>query len=561
MKPRNIYKFILTTPLLAFILLINGCYDNAWDNHAANNQLLGSSLAEAISSKAELSTFYSVLKKTGYDNVLKSADNFTVFAPTNSAWVGVDTTNVEKLKDVISNLIIYKSYFTDNEELYKTIKTVKYKNIYYDASSQTFNGAKIITADISTKNGALHVTDKITELKSNIWEFITSKTDNSQCTYIKSLSKPILDKNKSIQIKVTEDGPIYDTVWVDNNNFLNKYQLNNEDSLYTYVIVENAGFNMLSGKYKKYFQMSTPAATDSLTNFNVCQDFVFKGIVDITKADTLTNVDGVKVPIKGSVIKETYNSSNGRVYVIDQSNIKLKEKIKPIKIEGEAYYGSSNNSYVYTRYKTLASGERDIALACGETQSATLLRITTNKVDSAVSKSFYINSNLVANVENFSIRYSTQVNSANYDIYYVTNDDMADHYNSANLDYQNLKLRQKLFISLPGAPALAYGTANNARGVANNYLDNPTAKTYKCFVGESKAGEYKLTKLTQWNCTESSTSPQIVSTQVLPIADVMTVPTSGKLYMWLCNTARTNAASKQGLLFLDYILLVPRITE
>jgi len=33
---------------------------------------------------------------------------------------------------------------------------------------------------------------------------------------------------------------------------------------------------------------------------NVCQDFVFKGIVDIQSNDTLTNIDGIKVPFKNA---------------------------------------------------------------------------------------------------------------------------------------------------------------------------------------------------------------------------------------------------------------------
>jgi len=44
-------------------------------------------------------------------------------------------------------------------------------------------------------------------------------------------------------------------------------------------------------------------------------------------------------------------------------------------------------------------------------------------------------------------------------------------------------------------------------------------------------------------------------------ADVLQVSKTGTLTMWLCNSARSTEAKFQGLLFLDYILLVPRITE
>ncbi|HEY6914232.1 MAG TPA: fasciclin domain-containing protein [Paludibacter sp.] len=542
-------------PLLAIGLLMTGCYENAWEDHVAKDQLLKNNLVEAIGTKAELSTFLSMLKKTGYDKVLESANSLTVFAPANSAWTGIDTTNVDQMRKVVGALIVYKSYFTDNSKIFGTLKSVNGKNISYDSETQTFNGAKIINPDIRTANGVIHITDKIVERKDNIWEFLSGKTDNSQYIFINSLNKKVMDPDKSIAVRVGTDGKtIYDTVWMNINNFLKKYPIDNEDSTYTYIVVENEGFNMLYNKYKNYFKMATEFQTDSTTRFNVCQDMVFKGVVDITQFDTLTNVDGVKVPVNGVTIKETYNSSNGRVYVINQTNIRLKDKIKPIKIEGEAYSSASDANYVFTRYKLWASGERDIAMAGGETQTDTIYRRLTGVRDSIVSKTYFVNSNLVANINNFSIAYKANVNSTNYDIYYVAYDDIADHFDPTYTNFGVYKIVQKLFISMPGGNPLKYGITDNARGVANNYLGEA-----RCFVGQGMAGVHEITKLKQWNL--------VATTQLLDIpvttanADVMTVPKTGTLTMWLCNTARSNTASRHGLIFLDYILLVPRIVE
>jgi len=541
-------------PLLAFSLLITGCYENAWENHLSQDELLKSDLVEAIASKAELSTFYAMLKKTGYDEVLKTSNSFTVFAPTNTAWSETDTSNVDLMRKLVGTLIVYKSYFSDDEKLYKSLKSVNGKNIYYTAETQTFNGAKIITADMRSANGVTHITDKIVERKSNIWEFISVRTAYLQNDFIKSLNTSIMDPEKSVAVGVDAAGKIkYDTIWKDINNFLEKYPLNNEDSIQTYIVIENDGFNMLYNKYKNYFQMQTVLKTDSITRFNVCQDFVFKGIIDITKFDTLTNVDGVKVPVGNAVIQETYDASNGRVYVIKESNIRLKDKIKPIVIQGEAYSRATDANYVFTRYKRWAQGERDVALSCAETQSDTLYRRTTGLKDSIVSKTYFVNSGLVSNVANFYIEYKTNVNSANYDIYYVAYDDIADHFDPTYTNFGVYKIVQKLFISMPGAGSLKYGILDNARGVANNYLGET-----RCFVGEGRAGVRELTKLKQWDLI---TTTQLLSAPVSTGMDVMSVTRTGTLTMWLCNTARSNTANRQGLLFLDYIMLVPRIIE
>lgn len=556
MNCKNIARSLIMLPVFALSILMTGCFETAWDDHAGQDALLKSNLVEAIGTQAELSTFSSILKKTGYDKVLETPNSFTVFAPKNGAWAGIDTSNVDNLRKLVGTLVVYKSYYTTDDELLQSVKSINGKNIFYDAETETFNGAKITSADIRTANGVIQITDKVVERRSNIMEYISSKSDFSQYQYINSLNTKVMDPDKSVATGVVGGKIVYDTVWKNQNKFLEKYALDNEDSVYTYVVVENDGFNLLYNKYKSYFRMESEVKTDSATRFNVCQDFVFKGIVDITKFDTLTNVDGVKVPVKGAqIVAGPYNSSNGRVYVIKESNIRLKDKIKPVLIEGEAFNKAYDASLVFTRYKRWARGERDIAMSCAETQTDTLYRRSTGVKDSVATKTYFINSGLVANVQNFYIEYKAKVNSANYDVYYVAYDDIADHADPTYTNFGVLKIVQKLFVSMPGAKTLAHGITDNTRGVANNYLGES-----RCFVGEGKAGVHELTKLKQWNL--------VPTTQLLPTdgtgptnADVMSVPKTGTLTMWLCNTARSNTSSRQGSLFLDYILLVPRITE
>ncbi len=569
MNKKNI-KLPVIFSVLVSVLGFVACNDAAWEKHTGKLLTSDKNIYEVIAAQPELSKFASLLKKTGYAETLQSSNSFTVFAPQNTAWTGIDTANIESLRKKIGMLIVYNTYFSDNENLLSKLSSVNGKNIFYDAATQTFNGAKIISADIPAANGAIQITDILIERKENIWDYVSTLTTTNQFLYINGLNKKIMDEVKSVAVGVYPDGKTkYDTVWKNINNFLQKYPLENEDSIYTYLVVENTGFDMLFNKYRPYFKSITDAKTDSITNFNVCQDFVFRGVVDITKFDTLTNVDNVKVPVAGVTVKQVYNASNGRVYVINESNIRLKDKVKPIMIEGEKFNKAYDVNYVFTRYKRWASGERDVVLSSGETQADTLWhKIIVNgevikdytglkdsvRKDSVVSKTYFINSNLVANVANFYIEYKTQVNSANYDVYYVAYDDISDHFDHTYTRYGVYNVVQKLFISMPGAPALKHGTPDNTRGVANNYLGE-----LRCFVGQTKAGIYELTKLKQWNLQAST---QIIDSPVNATSgEIMTVPRTGTMTLWLCNTARSNAASRQGLLFLDYILLVPRITE
>jgi Secreted and surface protein containing fasciclin-like repeats len=566
MKNNNKVKYIFIFPLLAISLFMTGCYENAWESHVSNDTYSKYNLTEAIAQKPELSTFYKILKKTGYDQLLTSANSFTVFAPKNDAWSTIDTTSAAQLTKLVSTLIVYKSYFTDMPDLYKSLKSINGKNIFYDPATKTFNGASIDTTanncNLRVSNGVIQETDKVVELRNNIWEYLTTNTSNEQYQYINSLNQKTMDLTKSIPIKVDPSGrTIYDTVWTNVNNFLKSYPIDNEDSLYTYIVLENSGFDALYNKYKPYFQMPTTVKTDSATRFNVCQDFVFKGNIDITKFDTLTNVDGVKVPVGNVVIKSSYLTSNGRVYVVSGLNIPLKNKIQPIKIEGENFNKAADPNYVFTRYKLWASGQRDIAFAGGDSQTDTLYRKTTGVRDSIVTKTYFINSNLVANVANFYIEYKAKVNSAKYDIYYVAYDDNASDADSTYRNFGVYKVIQKLFVSMPGRPTLSWGTVDNVHGVANNDMNDPTINSAACcYVGEGRAGVKELTKLKKRYFDPATlllTTPAVYPVE----ADKLNVPTTGTLTMWLCNTARSVAASRQGLLFLDYILLVPKITE
>lgn len=540
-------------------VMLSSCQDSSWEKHKG---LAGDeNLMELISARPELSVFARMLRKTGYDQLVQGAGSFTVFAPGNAAWTGVDTTNVDALTKKIGTLITYNSYFTDNDQLYVSVPSVNGKNIFYDASTQTFNGAKIVVADIPASNGALQITDKLVERKENIWDYVSTLTGSEQFAYINSLNIRVMDMEKSVPTGVYPNGKTrYDTAWKNINNFLQKLPIDNEDSVFTYVVVENAAFTTMFNKYRPFFSSVSPARTDSATRHHVSSDFMFRGIVDITAADTLVNVNGVKVPLAGIQVQEVYSASNGRVYRVGELTIPLKEKIKPIKIEGEKFSSAFDRNYVFTRYKRWASGERDVVLSSGATQSDTLWRKvpvapdTIAKRDSVASKTYFINSGLVANVANFYIEYKVPVNSTAYDVYYVSYDDIPDHFDHSYQRFGVYKVEQKLFASMPGAPALKHGTADNTRGVANNYLGET-----RCFVGQARAGVHELTKLRQWTLEPTT---QLLSAPITASdAEVMNVSRAGILTLWLTNTARSNAASRQGLLFLDYILLVPRINE
>ncbi len=559
---KNVKKYIY----MLIVVVITGfvaCNDNEWDNHVGNtDEVLASDILERIKADPNLSQFYTALVKTGYAEVLSQPVNFTVFAPQNSAWTGVDMNDVEALNDIVAYHIGYGRLTSANLSQAASVKMVNTKNVRKE--SGLFGGATVITADQPSGNGVVHTIDKFFEMKKNIYEYISSEYSTlDQVKYLQSLDSLVMDKEKSVSKGVNDKGQIiYDTIWTNENSFLKYYPIDNEDSLVTYIVLKDFGFNHLKTKYAPYFvqtgadkETEDVVASEKLVQYNICQDLVvsLSGIIDITsQTDTVINVAGMKVPIKGGTIEKTYNASNGKVYIIDQSNILLREKIKPIIIEGEDYYAAAASAPIFTRYKLWASGEKDIMVNCGNYQVDTVYTTGVSGQDSTytITSNYYWDpSNNRANITNFNLSYRAEVNSVDYEIYYVAYDDIEWHYDTIYVH----RIEQKLFISMPNRPVLSKGVSGQVNAVINNYLGDT-----RCFVGQGLAGVHEETKLVQWDL-QNNTTQLLKSAVAGSDAEVMKVPQSGTLTMWLCNTARSTAANAQGMLFLDYIKLVPKL--
>jgi len=552
---------------------------------------LEGNLLEAIKIHPDGSKFYEAVMKTGCDEYLTMATNLTVFVPTNEAWQNVDFNNIPALTNIVKYHIALGKYLRTMPEIETAkLKMLNNKTVRFDG--QTFSGAEITKADNISGNGVFHITNQLMRLNKNVWEIIGEMTNLKQTKFLDGLNYEEMDPEKSIQTGVDLMGrPVYDTIPMVVNNFLKITPLNDEDMVFTYFVLEDQGFDRLCQKYRKYFTSTTPEATDSMTMFNVCQDFVFSGIRDIgQEGDTIANIFGVKVPVKNINIISKHEASNGRVYVIDKSNILLKEKFKPVLIEGENYNRSADNNFIFIRYKPLwASGNYDLALSCNTNQTDTFLwypplqsKLGGDSVFTKTRRFHAIgddgsNNKIIANMTNFFIEYKAQVHSMDYEIRYVAYNDidsrnrtMANQYHikvpidsppfpEAENETQTLKLEQKLFISLPGKSPLR----KTGDRIENNFERDI------CFVSVDMAGIYKERTMMKWRFDNSAERNMLYILQPInePDANILKVGQTGELILWLCNTTRTNVTAgstlggAQGMLFLDYIKLVPIVEE
>jgi len=325
-----------------------------WEAHdAVTNPSLQHNLLQLINTDANLSQFSSMLTKTGYDKVIGSARSYTVWAPNNAALTNLDptvTSDPARLKQFVGNHISNQSYLTSTTPSPLRVQMLNGK--YVLISSARFDSAHITRGDQYASNGILQIIDSAVPALPNIWEWVNSTaTTYAQNAFMLTLNFQGFDSTRATldSINPITGAPIYvtGTGIVDRNSFRDAYSVDNEDSVYTYFVIQDAGFNASVVGQKPYFNTSTMDSTTRLSGWNLVKDLAVRGRYDYSQLpDSLVLLSryNVRIPIVKSAIVGTFQVSNGVVYVLNHISFPQADKIAPIFIQGESPSAFSNNS-------------------------------------------------------------------------------------------------------------------------------------------------------------------------------------------------------------------------
>lgn len=332
----------------AFLLAAFASCRDKWEEYSElNDPVLAENLMQEIRKNPALSTFSDYLVRTEYDKLLASSKSFTMWAPTNEALQNLDQNIVndpERLKQFVANHISYQQFFTHvalPED--SRIRTLSGKYIMWDKPASKVNEASITTADKYVGNGVMHIIDAPLLPKMSSWEFLSSSTlSPRQKAFMQSLVYTTFIDSLATQTGVdpVTGRPVYDSLpgKVQRNRFFQQaYDLSNEDSLYTFVMLTDEAFASEHNKFRKFYATSTPDSTDALTSWAIVKDLAFRGIHTLDNLpDTLVSRSRVKVHIDKSAVVRVERTSNGIVYVLNSLNVKPVDKLLPIRVEGEA---------------------------------------------------------------------------------------------------------------------------------------------------------------------------------------------------------------------------------
>ena len=362
MRYKHLKGFVPLSALIG-VLLIAAC-TTQWDDHYEEGSfdLSDKTVTEYIKEQPELSTFYNMLKITGYDKILDASQSYTVWAPKNDALSGLDISDTELVQKTVKNHIARSRISTSgigNSSI--RMLTNKYVTFAKNQSGYTFGENIVSKANQPAKNGLIHVIDGYTPYEYNLWEYLGIEQGiDSLREYIYGQSKKVFDAKNSIEIGADENGQvIYDSAFVISNPVLERLgSIDSEDSIYTDIMPNNNAWNEAYSRIKNYYNFPNDAGSTvrqrDLTRFTVIQDMLYRGrISEPQKLDSLKSTYGNVFYNPGELFKglEHQSLSNGLAYITNQMPFTDAASFyKEIRVEAEQTTGRTNTgSNIFNR--------------------------------------------------------------------------------------------------------------------------------------------------------------------------------------------------------------------
>ncbi|GAE25547.1 sensory subunit of low CO2-induced protein complex [Halalkalibacter wakoensis JCM 9140] len=157
-------KLVLMSVVMMMILsLANGVL-------AAENSDNGKDILETAKEAGTFNTLVAALEKAELVDTLKGEGPFTVFAPTDDAFekllkdldiTAEDLLARDDLKDILLYHVVPEKVMSEDLQDGAHIKTATEQTVRISLNPVRVNSSNVVTPDIETSNGVIHVIDKV----------------------------------------------------------------------------------------------------------------------------------------------------------------------------------------------------------------------------------------------------------------------------------------------------------------------------------------------------------------------------------------------------------------
>lgn len=381
---------------LAAGAMTTACSD--WDDHYDNNGVSGSAsetIWENVKANANLSQFADLMHKAGYDEVINTTQTYTVWAPLNGTF-NYDSLNalpLNNLKQHFAMNHVARFNYPASGSVDAAVTMLNKKVMpFLGNGTYTFNGVEVVSPNVASSNGMLHVTNGMVNYMANLFESLDSMAlpIDSISRYFHNYDQKVLDEANSVKGPVVDGRLTYlDSVFVERNIllYLHKAMIHLEDSNYTMLLPSDEAWQKAYKAVKSCFnykpftfvkdipQTNLKKATaenydagstkldfdllnDSIIHYMICKDLFFNNnlyhnrvLNDLQtgaqlSVDSLVNTD--RSIFYGNDASDMFadarriDKSNGSMWLTDSLRLRPWLTYNPIiKIQGE--YGAAKS--------------------------------------------------------------------------------------------------------------------------------------------------------------------------------------------------------------------------
>ncbi|MFT5891671.1 MAG: transforming growth factor-beta-induced protein [Dokdonia sp.] len=299
---------------IAFTGIIS-CGDDD-DNGNVIDNTPSNTIADIVTNNPDFSSLLGALQQTGLDATLSGSGNFTVFAPTNTAFdaflggTALEDIDNDALTQILLNHVL-------NVELMSTDLTTGYqKNLATEASTNAsidmyidtttgvvINGqSTVTTADVDADNGIIHIVDTVIDLPT----IVTFATTNPA---LSSLVAALTDEGNTTFVDLLSDTDGDFTVFAPTN-----------DAFTTFLdgaMLSDVNNDVLTQVLSNHVIPGTVAISTALSNSYVSTAAVFNGDADASISMYINTDSGVTLNGVSNVAQADIVAVNGVVHVVD----------------------------------------------------------------------------------------------------------------------------------------------------------------------------------------------------------------------------------------------------
>ncbi len=300
-------------------------FDDYNEAYTSGNTESQQTLWDNISGNSELTQFSELLKKGGYDEVLKSSRFVTVWAPKDGTYDNTSLLAMDKetlVERFIKNHVANYNYnISTGDE--RRVYTLNEKSIIME--NNTYGGLNIEKKNIPSVNGILHIIDGYAEYHPNIYEYIFESGSDSLASYFKHFEYLYFDESKSVIGPIDSLGQqtYSDSVIIKKNRLTDERtgllnaELTNEDSVYTLLIPTDEAYKKSYDRIKSCYTYPSAGKIEYLP---LTEDMVGQAL-PVTVQSEYVSDSLTRLRIAGNLPFTHTNKYNSWMPEVDNDNV------------------------------------------------------------------------------------------------------------------------------------------------------------------------------------------------------------------------------------------------